>query len=217
MKSNGTSATVSISSSGMCAQCSSLLDETAGEWRTTSVSSSAAGETLVSRGVFTFYPLSNVQASLCINRTVTSCAYELGTVSKRTERKTQIKTCAFFKAKHADLLIFTLFNVTVMFALGWKLNCWQHQVNTFRVSSWSMKTQKRKTIFSPSCRNILICLHRYVQQVKETTGYIVGVQPFVFSVPHWVKRKKAAYFSPFTGACLANVSNCNTIICYHFS
>lgn len=67
---------------------------------------------MVSHGVFTFYPPSNEQASLCINRTVTSCAYELGTVSKRTERKTQIKTCAFFKAKHADLLIFTLFNVT---------------------------------------------------------------------------------------------------------
>lgn len=216
MKSNGTSATVSISSSGICAQCSSLLDETAGEWRTTSVSSSAAGETLVSRGVFTFYPLSNEQASLCINRTVTSCAYELGTVSKRTERKTQIKTCAFFKAKHADLLIFTLFNVTVMFALGWKLtadNIKWTQLECLH-GQW---TQKRKIIFSPSCRNILIWLHRYVQQVKETTGYIVGVQPFVFSVPHWVKRKKAAYFSPFTGACLANVSNCNTIICYHFS
>lgn len=216
MKSNGTSATVSISSSGICAQCSSLLDETAGEWRTTSVSSSAAGETLVSCGVFTFYPLSNEQASLCINRTVTSCAYELGTVSKRTERKTQIKTCAFFKAKHADLLIFTLFNVTVMFALGWKLtadNIKWTQLECLH-GQW---TQKRKIIFSPSCRNILIWLHRYVQQVKETTGYIVGVQPFVFSVPHWVKRKKAAYFSPFTGACLANVSNCNTIICYHFS
>lgn len=216
MKSNGTSATVSISSSGICAQCSSLLDETAGEWRTTSVSSSAAGETLVSCGVFTFYPLSNEQASLCINRTVTSCAYELGTVSKRTERKTQIKTYAFFKAKHADLLIFTLFNVTVMFALGWKLtadNIKWTQLECLH-GQW---TQKRKIIFSPSCRNILICLHRYVQQVKETTGYIVGVQPFVFSVPHWVKRKKAAYFSPFTGACLANVSNCNTIICYHFS
>lgn len=61
----------------------------------------------------------------------------------------------------SDLLIFTLSSVTIMFALGWccQLNCWQHQVNIFRVSSWS----KEKLFFSPSFRNTWICLHRHVQ------------------------------------------------------